>query len=147
MRTDIPDWVDYFYVMALHAATRSKDPSTQVGAVIVKDNQVMSTGYNGFAPGVMETEERWSRPQKYERVIHAEVNAIAAAAKAGHSTNYTDLYVTHYPCSNCCRLVIAAGIERVFTAAPPDGWDHKPSEWMFKEAGVRVIMRKTDASP
>jgi dCMP deaminase len=144
MDTNVPSWQLYFYGMAEYVATRSKDPSTKVGAVIVKDNHIMSTGYNGFAPGVMETEERWERPSKYERVIHAEVNAIAAAAKAGHSTNYTHLYVTHYPCSNCCRLVIAAGIERVFTAAPPDGWDHKPSARMFQEAGVRVIMKKTD---
>ena len=141
MRTDVPTWLDYFYSMAKVAASRSKDPNTQVGAVIVKDRHIIATGYNGFAPGVLETEKRWSRPEKYERVIHAEINAIAAAAKSGHATNGAILVCTLFPCSNCCRLIIAAGIKRVVAPKPEHhGWEeeHAASKKMFKEAKVKV---------
>src|SRR3546814_12912837 len=75
-------------------------PSTQVGAVLVDaDNHIIATGYNGFPPGIEETPARWQRPDKYERVIHAEMNAIAHAARAGHSTAGATLYCTHFPCN------------------------------------------------
>jgi dCMP deaminase len=143
MRTDVPDWDTYFFEMAKHTATRSKDPSTQVGAIIIdKDKWILSTGYNGFAPGVHEDDKRWSRPEKYKRVIHAEMNSIAAAARAGHSTKGAHLYVTHYPCLMCARLIIASGIERVYTLPPPAGWeaDAELAEQMFKEAKVEVFV-------
>src|SRR3546814_4797914 len=83
----VPTWTSYFMRIAQDVASRSKDPSTQVGAVLVDaDNHIIATGYNGFPPGIEETPARWQRPDKYERVIHAEMNAIAHAARAGHST-------------------------------------------------------------
>lgn len=142
MDTNIPSWGVYFYDIAKLISSRSKDPSTKVGAVIIRNNFIISTGYNGFAPGVRETEKFWQRPTKYDRVIHAEVNAIAAAARAGNSTDGANLYVTHFPCTDCCKLIIAAGIVKIFTAPPPEGWDEKTSMAMFREAGVKVRVRK-----
>lgn len=138
----VVSWDQYFMTMATGAALRSKDPNTQVGVVIVDaDRTVIITGYNGFAPGVLETEERWQRPQKYDRVIHAEMNAIGRAARKGRSVDGATIYSTHFPCNKngCARLIIAAGIRRVVGGASPDGWDddHELAKRMFSEASIR----------
>lgn len=139
---EVFSWDQYFMAFALTAMRRSKDPNTQVGAAIVdEDNTLIITGYNGFAPGVLETEERWQRPQKYDRVIHAEVNAIGRAARKGRAVDGATIYCTHFPCNKngCARLIIAAGIRRVVSGPPPYGWgdDHELSTQMFDEAGVK----------
>lgn len=124
MRRDIPSWDDYFMQLAYTVATRSRDPNTQVGAVIVDVyNHIIATGYNGFLPGVSESEELWQRPHKYVRVIHAETNAIAHAAKKGHATDGCIIYVTAMPCINCMKLIAACGIAKVVTDKVLDGWD------------------------
>lgn len=138
---EVDTWDIYFMKMANHVATRSKDPMTQVGAVLVdENNHVIATGYNGFPPGVEETEDRWARPVKYDRVIHAEMNAIAHAARKGHATEGATLYCTHFPCNKtgCTRLVIAAGIKKVRAGMPPHGWDddHKYAGELLEDAGV-----------
>lgn len=138
---DVDDWKTYLYQFARQAATRSKDPSTQVGAILVdRDNHVVMTGFNGFPPGIDETPERWERPAKYQRVIHAEMNAIGHAARKGISTEGATLYCTHFPCNKvgCARLIIAAGIKHVVAGPPPHGWDedHAFSQSLFREAGV-----------
>ena len=138
---NVVDWKEYLFGFAQHASSRSKDPSTQVGAVLVdKDNHLIATGYNGFPPGIAETEERWQRPQKYRRVIHAEMNAIGHAAKIGRATEGSTLYCTHFPCNavGCARLVIASGVKHIVCGKPPHGWDedHEFSKELFDEAGV-----------
>ena len=140
MRT-VLNWVQYLYSFAVTASLRSKDPNTQVGAVLVdEDNHIVATGYNGFPPGIEETEERWQRPQKYRRVIHAEVNAIGWAARKGIATAGSTLYCTHFPCNQagCARLIIAAGVKHVVAGQPPHGWDedHEFAKELFDEAGV-----------
>jgi dCMP deaminase len=111
---DVPTWGEYFLSLAHKATERSKDPNTNVGAVIVNDDRcVISTGYNGFAHGVKDTHERWQRPLKYDFVVHAEANAIGQAAKMGSKTNGCDIYVTHFPCKDCAKLIITAGIKRI----------------------------------
>lgn len=140
----VPGWDGYFMSMAQMAATRSKDPSTQVGAVLVRGHDILMTSYNGFTPGVRETPELWERPVKYHRVIHAEVNAISRCAKNGISTDGATLYVTHFPCNSngCARVVIAAGIRRV--VVPANSWierwrdDHDEAAQLFEEAGIVV---------
>lgn len=138
----VVSWDQYFMTLATGAALRSKDPNTRVGAVIVDTDQtVVITGYNGFAPGVLETTERWQRPQKYDRVIHAEMNAIGRAARKGRATDGATIYCTHFPCNKngCARLIIAAGIRRVVSGGvSPNGWDedHILARQMFDEAGV-----------
>ena len=104
-------WDNVWSEMAIIIATKSKDPNTQVGAVIVSpDNMNHRVGYNGLARGIEDTEERWQRPLKYDRVIHAEANAIVFSKT--DLTGWT-LYVTMFPCSDCANLVIQAGITRV----------------------------------
>jgi dCMP deaminase len=114
---NVPSWDEYFLTFAKTAAIRSKDPSTQVGAVIVNDRKhIVSTGYNGFAAGCPDTPQLWDvREEKYKRVIHAETNAIGAAADQGTSTRNCTIYVTHSPCEECAKVIVAAGIQRVVT--------------------------------
>ena len=133
-------WHTYFLDLAKSVATRSKDPSTNVGAVIVNaDKSIVETGYNGFAPGVVETPERWERPTKYDFVIHAEQNAIGRAARFGKTVNGSTIYVTHYPCRECAKMIIASGIRAVYAegfANMTKKEDIAFVEGLFKEAGV-----------
>lgn len=135
------DWQKYLYGFAEHAATKSKD-STKVGAVIVgPNNEIRSTGFNGPPMGVNETDERRKRPLKYLLTAHGESNAIAFAARNGVSTQGCAIYVTHYPCADCAKLIIQAGIKKVVvgpntTSMPQDTFD--ASRAMFTEAGVFV---------
>lgn len=114
--TRIPSWDIWFMMSAVAASRRSKDPSTQVGCVIVnpQTNSIVSTGYNGFVRGTKESPERWERPEKYRRVKHAEENAVALAARNGIKIDGCIAYVTHFPCSDrCAGLLIQAGISQV----------------------------------
>lgn len=138
---EVPGWDAYHYGQAVQAAQRSKDPDTQVGCVIVNDDHhVISTGYNGFPPGVDETPEMWASGIKHDRVIHAEMNAIAAAAKNGHSLKGCTLYVTYAPCMcrGCAPLIVSAGIRRVVHG--PVIWvgDYDKALQLFREADVKV---------
>jgi dCMP deaminase len=136
----VKSWHTYFLDLAKSVATRSKDPSTNVGAVIVNaDKSIVEAGYNGFAPGVAETDERWERPTKYDFVIHAEQNAIGRAARFGKTVNGSTLYVTHYPCRECAKMIIASGIRAVYAegfANMTKKEDIAFVECLFKEAGV-----------
>ena len=107
-------WNIYFMEIAELVASKSKDPRTKVGAVLVRNNRIISTGYNGFPKGIVETVERWQPPQKYDFVVHAERNALDNAAKEGISTLGTTLYITPLPpCLECVKGIISAGVEKV----------------------------------
>ncbi len=119
-----PSWDEYFLMMAKLAATRSTCLAFPVGAVIVKDRQVLATGYNGppsgsphctalgyCYPGLSSCAASSSLPS---RAVHAEANAIAQAARHGISTNGARIYVTLEPCLSCLKLLISAGIREVF---------------------------------
>jgi dCMP deaminase len=126
--------------LAFEMASRSKDPNTQVGAVIVdRHNHILSTGYNGFPQGIQETPDLWQRPHKYDRVIHAETNAIAQAARRGVSLVESTIFTTHLPCLNCCKTIIAAGITRVVANGLIRGWDaeHEKACVLFNESSIR----------
>jgi dCMP deaminase len=104
-------WDNLFLSIAINVSKMSKDPSTQVGAVIVgSDNRKMSFGYNGFVRGIEETKEKWERPRKYQFVQHAELNSII---NCPFDTVGCTLYCTHQPCHRCLELVAQAGIRRV----------------------------------
>lgn len=108
-------WNDYFFDLCEVISSKSKDPSTKVGAVIVNSgNSIVSTGYNGFPIGVDDgIESRFERPEKYTWTCHAEENAIAFAARNGISTNGATLYCNRLPCcARCTRLAIQAGIRK-----------------------------------
>lgn len=107
----VVSWDKYFMEIANVVSSRSKDPNTQVGAVIVnKDKKIISTGYNGFPCKMFESEELWQTPIKYQYVIHAESNAICHA-----NTNLQGsvLYVNIFPCIECAKLIINSGISKV----------------------------------
>lgn len=132
-------WDEWFMGLARYVATASKDPSTKVGAVIVDEKRrIVSVGYNGFAQGVEDTDERLNdRETKYKMVIHGEKNAILFA---GRSVEGCTLYTTPLaPCAPCTAMVIQAGIKRVVApACDAERWqaDLRLGRAMFAEAGV-----------
>lgn len=136
------NWTDHFLEMAHLVATKSKDPNTKVGCIVVsEDKVVVATGYNGLPRGVEDKPERMERPAKYLWTSHAEENAVAQAARVGMKLKGGTAFVTHMPCSRCARTLIQAGIEYVVvdrgtTSMPQEEFD--VAMQMFKEAGVDV---------
>lgn len=121
-----PHWDRFFIDMAQFVSTKSKDPSTKVGCVIVGvDHQVLSIGYNGFPRGVNGDNDplgpRWERPTKYEFVEHAERNAIYNAARTGICLNGATAYLNWEPtpCADCTRAFIQSGIVEVIGPNKP----------------------------
>lgn len=108
-------WDQYFITMAYLVSMKSKDPSTRVGAVIVgQDNEIRSTGYNGFPRGVSDALDRYNdKDYKYYACNHAEENAILHCARIGVSSVGCTLYTTWRPCSYCAKAIIQAGISTV----------------------------------
>ncbi len=138
-------WNLRFMDMAKLIATWSKDTSTKVGCVIIgPDKEVRSMGYNGFPRLVNDNiPERWTRPTKYDYVVHAEVNAVLNAARNGTNLSRAILYVTMPPCTHCAGAIIQAGIKEVIYMEPEErkqipGWRDSlaTSFKMFDEAGV-----------
>lgn len=141
-------WNEYFMEMAELVASKSKDPATKVGCVIVASDQVVAaTGYNGIPRGVEDKPERMERPAKYLWTSHAEENAVAHAARTGVSLKGSTAFVTHKPCCRCARMLIQAGVVEVVVG---DGTTSMPieefhtSDVMLKEAGVKVTDLLTD---
>ena len=141
-RTDYISWDEYFMGVAKLASMRSKDPSTQVGACIVdKDNYILSVGYNGFPIGCDDEEFPWARSggmldTKYAFVAHAELNAILNS-KEGNLAGST-VYVTLFPCNECTKALIQAGItEVIYYCDKYDGTKANiAAKRMFKSAGI-----------
>lgn len=108
---EVVDWDRYFLDMCKDVAKRSKDPSTQHGAIVVnRENIPLGTGYNGGPCGIDDKELDWGRPAKYEWVIHAEENALWFARRA--RLKGCTIYVTGRPCSKCIVRIIHRGIRR-----------------------------------
>ena len=141
-RTDYISWDEYFMGVALLAANRSKDPNTQVGACIVDQNNViLTTGYNGFPIGCSDDEFPWDREgdnTKYPFVVHAELNAILNAS--GRSLRGSRLYVALFPCNECAKAIIQAGIGEVVYLSDKyaDTPATKASKLMLTAAGVKL---------
>ena len=114
-RENYISWDEYFMSVALLAAMRSKDPSTQVGACIVDgNNHILSTGYNGFPYGCSDDEFPWDREgeeTKYPFVVHAELNAILNAR--GKNLSGSKIYVALFPCNECAKAIIQSGISEI----------------------------------
>jgi dCMP deaminase len=111
------DWDQYFIEMAYQVATRSKDPDSKIGAVIVTpDHQLLTTGYNGLPRGLDdEIPERLKRPLKYQWIEHAERNAIYNAGRIGTQLMGGIIYVPAAPCMDCARGLQGVGIIEVVT--------------------------------
>lgn len=139
-----PTWDQMFLAIAKDAAKRSKDPSTQVGAVIVgPDNEVRSIGYNCFPRGADDgAPGRLERPTKYKWLEHAERNAIYNAARVGVPLKGCRMYVSWVPCSDCARAIIQSGITELVVEdlSIPERWraDFLVSLPMLREAGIRI---------
>jgi dCMP deaminase len=105
-------WDDYFMETAELASVRSPCERLQVGCVIVKDNRLISMGYNGFLSG---TEHRSIVRDGHEQAtIHAEMNAVTDAAKRGVSIDGSVAYITHYPCINCYKALASSGVQKIY---------------------------------
>lgn len=111
-----PSWEYYFGQLALQVATRSTCPRKQVGAVIVKNNNILSTGYNGSIKGLPHCTEVGCLIENDHciRTVHAEANAIVQAAKNGVQIDGAEIYVTASPCFHCFKLIANAGIKKIY---------------------------------
>ena len=103
-----PSWDEYFKEIVIATKKRSPCERLQVGCIIVKNNRIVSQGYNGFLPGCPHTSIM--RDNHEQATVHAEQNAIADCAKRGVSCNKSEIYITHFPCIMCMRLICASGI-------------------------------------
>lgn len=142
MNDDI-SWDAYYISMAYMVAMKSKDQGAKLGAVIVTDtNEIISTGFNGFARGLDETiEERLEKPLKLKYTVCAESNAIFAAVRQGKSLFGSTLYVPWCPCNRCTLAIIQSGITTVVTHKDNPhsiSWNDEMelSEQQLVEAGV-----------
>lgn len=144
-RTDnVLSWDEYFMGLAHLSGLRSKDPNTQVGAVIVDENhRVVSIGYNGFPSGVSDDEFPWGRDggvleTKYAFVVHAELNAILNSQR---SVKGCCIYVSLFPCNECAKAIIQSGIRKiVYESDKYNGADTNiASKRMLRAAGVELV--------
>ena len=106
-----PSWDEFFTKIVNATRERSACERLKVGCLIVKDNRIVSTGYNGFLPGAPHTSI--VRNNHEQATVHAEQNALCDCAKRGVSCDGATAYITHYPCIICTRLMLAAGIREI----------------------------------
>lgn len=137
-----PSWDEYFLKMARVCAERATCDRRHVGAIIVRDNHPIATGYNGAPPGLAHCDEdghllfEINGRMSCQRATHAEQNAINTAAKFGHRTEGATIYVTDQPCLNCAKAIITAGIKRVVWA---EGYPDPISLEFLEAAGLELI--------
>jgi len=137
----ISKWAERFLQMAELVASWSKDPSTQVGAVITEHNRIVSLGFNGYPHGISDSAATDSRELKLLKTLHAEENAILYAKR---DLSGCEIWVTHFPCPNCAAKIIQTGISAVHCPEQSQDflsrWGDKVelSETMFTQAGVKV---------
>ena len=142
-----PPWDEYFVQIAREVAKRSTCLRRHVGAVIVKDKRILSTGYNGAPTGFPHCDETGclreqlgipsGERQEICRGLHAEQNAIIQAALHGVSVAGADIYTTHQPCITCAKMVINAGVKRVvFLESYPDGLARS----FLGQGGVNLVL-------
>jgi len=105
------DWDEYFMSIALLGSCRSSCSRLHVGSVIVKDNRIISMGYNGYIAGTPHISH--IRDGHEQATIHSEINAIADCAKRGVSVKDAKIFITHYPCINCFKAISSCGINEI----------------------------------
>ena len=140
-------WDEYFMEIAEIVKTRSTCMRRQIGAVIVKDNRIITTGYNGAPSGCRHCteigtcyrqEHNISSGERHEmcRALHAEQNAIIQAARIGNTTDGATIYVTNQPCVICAKMCINAGIRRIVYK---DSYPDELAVKMLNEAGIELV--------
>ena len=144
-----PCWDQYFMGLAYYTSIRSHDSQTKVGCVIVnEDNNVVSMGYNGFPKGVDDAELPTIRPEKYPFMVHAEENAVSNIITK--SCNNLKVYLTHFPCHRCAKLLWQNGVKKwyiesgnlVNSTCDDDLKVYK----LLGENGLQIIEIETDKS-
>jgi dCMP deaminase len=141
-----PDWEEYFMQIARVVSTRSSCLRRQVGAVLVKNRQILATGYNGVPRGLRHCSERGCLREelgvppgeRHElcRGLHAEQNAIIQAAYHGVAIRGAEIYCTHQPCAVCAKMLVNADVVAVYFAG---GYPDALAMEVFKEAGTRLV--------
>ena len=129
------NWDEYFMSIALLASCRSTCSRLHVGSVIVRENRIISMGYNGFIAGCAHKSHIINGHE--QATIHSEINAISDCAKRGASLNNSTIYVTHFPCINCFKSIAACGIKEIKYLE-----DYKNDSLIIelaKEAGIEII--------
>lgn len=136
-------WEEYFMAFAKLTSLKSQDPNTKVGACIVKDNNILSTGYNSMVGGCDNNQFTWEKNgdflnSKYAYVCHAELNAILNYK--GNNLQDSTIYVTLFPCNECCKAIIQAGIKKVVYLSNKykDTDPVKASKKMFDVCGINL---------
>lgn len=142
-RVNYINWDEYFMGIALLSSERSKDPSTQVGACIADgDHKVVSVGYNGMPSGIDDEALPWDKGEdlesKYLYVCHAEFNAILNT-RNGASLKGCSLYATLFPCNECAKAIVQAGIKEVVFLSDKyhDELNVRASRRIFELAGIK----------
>lgn len=144
-RENYINWDEYFMAIAKLSAMRSKDPSTQVGACIVSnDNRILSIGYNGAPNGFDDDRFPWAREgeslnTKYPYVCHAELNAILNYRGSKKDLENSKIYVDLFPCNECAKIIIQAGVKQVIYLSDKykDAENNIASRKLFDECGVK----------
>lgn len=145
-----PSWDQYFLTITRQVAERSTCKRAKVGAVIVRDKNILATGYNGAPAGLAHCTEvgcliyesktpSGEIEENCYRTIHAEINAIAQAAKNGVSIRDAAIYVTHTPCIHCMKVLINTGIKHIFYER-----DYKANTVRELLASTDVVMKKVE---
>jgi dCMP deaminase len=133
-----PSWDEYFMEVARTVATRATCPRASVGAVLVREHRILTTGYNGAPSRVAHCTEVGCEMVGAHcvRAVHAEANAIVQGALHGVSLDASTAYTTHQPCVHCSKLMISAGVARIVYATPyPDPF----AQMLLGEAGVALV--------
>lgn len=141
-RQNYIDWDTYFMGISLLSGKRSKDPATQVGACIVRDNKILSIGYNGFPNGCNDDDFPWDKSDnwlnsKYPYVCHAELNAIL---NAGKNLTGATIYVNLFPCNECAKAIIQSGIKEIVYLSDKDNGKqfNAASKRMLEAANIKT---------
>lgn len=136
-----PSWKRTFIDIAKVISKRSKDPHTKVGAVLVKNNCIIGTGYNGD-PRNFRYNFDWSTPEKYDYVIHAEMNALANASYNGCQVKDSEIYLTLSPCNKCILQLIQFGVKKVYYLT--EYKDFELTKKIADNADIELIKLKED---
>jgi dCMP deaminase len=128
------DWDEYFMSIAIISSLRSPCGRLQVGSVIVRDNRVVSMGYNGYISGFTHTSKVVDGHEQF--TVHSEINAISCCAKMGISTDGSSIYITHYPCFQCFKTIISCGIKEIIYL--DDYYNNELVAELAKEGSINI---------
>lgn len=141
-----PSWDEYFMQITFQVAKRSTCPRAAVGAVIVRDKRILTTGYNGAPANLPHCSEAGCLMVSGHcvRALHAEQNAIIQGALHGVGVSDSTIYVTHQPCLVCAKMIINAGIQRVVYAG---NYPDEIARGFLEDAGLELVKFETEERP